>query len=120
MGSDMAEINYTEKEWSGRLLSQKYQPVFRSWLLKEYPAHSVEVNSFFMMKYPVTNLQFYTYIKLSNETRIPESIVNQLPDEHPVWGVSYGGVERYIRVRRQNLLDKFSSSLRESPVHQLS
>lgn len=97
MGSDMAEINYTENEWSNKLINEEYQPVFRSWLLKEYPAHSIKVGAFFMMMYPVTNLQFREYLSLSNETQIPESITKGLPDNHPVWGVSLKGTERYIQ-----------------------
>ncbi|MGH0358445.1 formylglycine-generating enzyme family protein [Sinorhizobium meliloti] len=87
MGSTLREIDETEAEWSHKLISPDYIPVFRSWLLKEYPAHQVSVDAFALMKYPVTNAQYRTFLD-SCSSRAPESVTESLPPDHPVWGVS--------------------------------
>lgn len=101
MGSTVEEIELTLGEWSGRLISRDYHDVFRSWLMKEYPAHLVRIPAFAMSRFPVSNGEFRRFLQRYPDQPAPESIFSGLPDNHPVWGVAVDGAESYIRWRAE-------------------
>jgi len=105
MGSSMAEIERTHAEWSARLLEPGYRPLFRNWLLKEYPPHPVRLAPFAIARHPVRNDQYRAYLAAcacagrGEVPQLPESIAAGLPDDHPVWGVSLAQAQAYIAWR---------------------
>jgi formylglycine-generating enzyme required for sulfatase activity len=87
MGSTLGEVERCVDEWAGRLIDPSYVPVFRSWIMKEFPQHPVDVPAFTARKYPVTNDEFREWLEHTGGPA-PESIVERRPDDHPVWGVT--------------------------------
>jgi formylglycine-generating enzyme required for sulfatase activity len=87
MGSTLDEVERCIGEWAGRLIDPSYEPVFRSWIMKEHPRHSVDVGAVTAWKHPVTNLEFREWIEHTGR-KAPESLAAYLPDDHPVWGVT--------------------------------
>jgi formylglycine-generating enzyme required for sulfatase activity len=98
MGSTMEEVDRCVDEWRHHLIEPSYVPVFRSWIMKEYPQHQVEIQPFVAWRYPVTNGQLRAYIE---ECALlpPESIREELPDDHPAWGVSISMAKGFARWR---------------------
>jgi len=89
IGSKRSEVEGCIREWSDCLLDSDYTPrKFRSWIEKEYPMHEVELASFLLAKYPVTNFQFRLFLEEMPFVRRPESIQIDAPADHPVWGVT--------------------------------
>jgi formylglycine-generating enzyme required for sulfatase activity len=101
MGSTPDEIERCVSEWTSRLLDPAYTPEkFRSWLDKETPAHSVDVRPFEIGKYPVTNGQYRSFLDATGG-RTPESLERNLPEDHPVWGVTVEEAERFAAHLRE-------------------
>lgn len=98
MGSTIDEIDTTVAEWADALIDLAYRPVFRSWLMKEYPSHKVEVGAFRVMRRPVTNGEYRRFLA-ANPGPPPRSVVSEMPDSHPVWGVSQAEALRYAAWR---------------------
>lgn len=96
MGSMLDEVDRTEREWGGRLLDPAYRPVFRSWIMKEYPAHPVRVDGFRMMRFPVSNDDYRAFLDAGMPRPVPESLAAGLPGDHPVWGVRLDDVHAFI------------------------
>lgn len=94
MGSDEVDIDACVEFWRNRLLSERYVDIFRSWIEKEAPKHSVVVSLFQTMRFPVTNGAYRAFLETS-DVLIPESIALGLPDDHPVWGVDRAHAERF-------------------------
>lgn len=86
MGSTLEEVERCVSEWAGRLIDPSYAPLFRSWIMKEYPRHPVDIDAFTARKYPVTNREFRPWTRETGH-EAPESVEQGLPDDHPVWGV---------------------------------
>ncbi|MEO7494855.1 MAG: SUMF1/EgtB/PvdO family nonheme iron enzyme [Massilia sp.] len=104
MGSTMSELDHTERQWRDRLIEPHYRPLFRSWLMKEYPAHPASIAPFRMGRYPVRNDQYREFIEANrgeSAAREPESLRRGLPDDHPVWGVSLSQAQAFIAWRRR-------------------
>jgi len=103
MGSSMGEVDRTEREWRDSLLDPAYRPVFRRWLMKEYPAHPVHVAAFRMARFPVRNDEYRQFLDASGpeapKRPIPESLARRLPDDHPVWGVGLAEAQAFIAWR---------------------
>lgn len=100
MGSSLTEIERTVAEWSGRLLGCADDFLFRSWLMKEYPAHMVSVESFAMMRTPVTNGEYRAFLRASTG-RVPQSLRRGMPHDHPVWGVEHAEARAFARWRSE-------------------
>lgn len=98
IGSTADEVNRCVREWIGALIEPDYPMVFRSWILKEYPAHVVTVHPFYVARYPVTNGEYRAFLAARGSRR-PESVERGLPDEHPVWGVRLDEALGYIAWR---------------------
>lgn len=103
MGSTAAEVARTEREWGEALLEAAYRPQFRSWLMKEVPAHPVQVAPFRLARFPIRNDEYRQFLAASGATGLPwsqpESLARHLPDDHPVWGVSLAEVHAYLAWR---------------------
>lgn len=95
-GSTLSDIDACVDEWTHRLINPEYVPEFRSWIMKEYPQHPVQVSAFEAMVYPVTNGDFKVFIcsNVSNAP-VPESVASSLPDNHPVWGITLQNARDY-------------------------
>lgn len=107
MGSTLDEVDRTEREWADRLRDPVYRPVFRNWLMKEYPAHAVRIAGFRMTRFPVRNDDYRAFLEAAmnaapaGEPRrpTPESLATGLPADHPVWGVRLADAQAYIAWR---------------------
>lgn len=94
MGSTIEEIDACVSYWEPRLLDPSFAPRFRLWLMKEFPKHRVEVPTFRLSVFPVTNSQYREFLGTA-DARACESIVNNEPETHPVWGVSLQDCNSY-------------------------
>lgn len=109
MGSSLAEIDLTEREWRDCLREPAYRPVLRDWLMKEYPAHPVRVAAFRMTRFPVRNDDYRSFLDANRHDRacppVPESLQAGLPGDHPVWGVKLTDAQAFVawRARRDSL-----------------
>lgn len=103
MGSAMDEVDRTEREWRERLLDPAYCPVFRSWLMKEFPAHPVQVAAFRITRFPVRNDEYRQFLDAGatagTHAPVPESLARGLPGNHPVWGVLLTEAQAFIAWR---------------------
>jgi formylglycine-generating enzyme required for sulfatase activity len=96
MGSSMEEVDRCVADWAGRLVDPTYtRDMFRSWIAKEAPAHLVPLAPFRIAKYPVTNRLYRKFIGATGR-RPPDSIRDELPGDHPAWGMSVDDVETFI------------------------
>jgi toxoflavin biosynthesis protein ToxD len=68
--------------------------MFRSWITKEMPQHPVRLDAYLISQFPITNGQYRPFLDTCCAP-MPESLVMGEPDDHPVWGVSYGDARRY-------------------------
>ena len=95
MGSTQEEVDHCVTEWANRLVDSKYtQGKFKTWIQKEFPAHTVNLEPYQLGKYPITNAQYAAFLKINGGEK-PESMVLAEPLEHPVWGVTHAEAERY-------------------------
>jgi toxoflavin biosynthesis protein ToxD len=95
MGSTMAAIEECVAFWSRRLVDVTYTPqMFRSWIMKEYPRHPVEIAEFAISKYPITNQQYGAFVEETG-VRPPASLTAREPENHPVWGVTLEEANAY-------------------------
>ncbi len=96
MGSSQAEVDRCVEFWTSRLVDKKFTAAqFRQWILKEYPCHPVQLNSFSLSRFPITNQQYRDYITATGAAA-PESIQRNKPQNHPVWGVSLDAVQGFL------------------------
>lgn len=72
----------------------------RSWIEKEVPRHTVQLQPYAIGKYPVTNLEYKAFLEDSLEPRIPTNwAFGQFPVErsnHPVYGLSAEDADAYV------------------------
>lgn len=95
MGSSMAAVEAATNRWAPHLLDESFTEAdLRAWLMKEYPSHRVEVASFAMSRFPITNRQFAAFVAATGG-QPPESLVLGEPDDHPVWGIGYDQARRF-------------------------
>lgn len=63
----------------------------RQWIAKETPRHRVRLEPYRIARYPVTNLEYRTFLQLSGEQRLPDNwFLGRYPAEqanHPVSGL---------------------------------
>lgn len=89
MGSSRSEIEDAMAYWGTHLLEPQFTlDQFRSWLMKEYPAHPVRVAAFSMSTYPVTNAQYRRFVAEAGAEPC-ESLSVSGAEHHPVWGVTH-------------------------------
>lgn len=93
MGSTIQEVDRNVECWRSKLLDPSYEASFRDWLIKEVPKHRVSVEAFRMSRFPITNSLYRLFLSGSYGGNVPESICENEPDDHPVWGVSYEDAE---------------------------
>lgn len=98
MGSGLDEVDACVRAWEDRLVDPAYAPLFRDWIMKEYPRHEVAVPAFAASRFPVTNGEYREFVGETGRDR-PESLEAGLPDEHPVWGVSLAEAGTYAQWR---------------------
>jgi formylglycine-generating enzyme required for sulfatase activity len=85
IGSSIREIDAAANEWSGRLLEPDFtRDRLRSWLMKEFPAHEVDIPTFRMSRDPVTQSEYARFVDDTGFS-VPLSGLDE-PDV-PVWGV---------------------------------
>ncbi|MGZ4113067.1 MAG: formylglycine-generating enzyme family protein [Tumebacillaceae bacterium] len=97
IGSTLAEIEKADAEWSKRLLNPDYADKFKSWLMKEYPQHEVELAAFEISDILVTNDMYHAYVDATG-AELPESIWSREfvgAGDHPVWGVTFEQAQNY-------------------------
>lgn len=95
-GSTMEEVNHCVHEWAEQLVDKAFlKESFRQWILKEYPAHTVRLNSFYLNKYLITNEDFRDFVLQTNH-KIPESIALNKPLNHPVWGIDLSDIKSFL------------------------
>ncbi len=81
----------------------RYQDVGveEKWILKEAPRHKVNVNTFSMAKYPVTNLEYREFLLNTQHDELPTSwSLGVFPVEkanHPVYSISLASIDKYIQ-----------------------
>jgi formylglycine-generating enzyme required for sulfatase activity len=91
MGSTVAQVDACVAYWSARLIDPTWDAErFRQWILKEFPQHPVQVDSFALGRYPVTNREYAAFLAGVADAGhpLPESLALGEPPDHPVWGVS--------------------------------
>jgi len=92
IGSTMAEIDLAFEDYE-RL------GVERNWLLKEYPLQTVEIASFSIMKYLITNYDYLVFLKDTRWEDIPLAwkfgIYDMTKSNHPVYGISPESADYY-------------------------
>ena len=70
------------------------------WLKKETPSHSVDLSSFEIAVFPVTNFEYRQFLLDSDYNELPSSWLNGVypieKSNHPVYSVSMTGVKKYI------------------------
>ncbi len=75
--------------------------VKRSWIEKETPRHNVEVNSFNIGLYPVTNLEYKLFLQEHAGAEIPSSwnfgVMPLAQANHPVHSISPDTADQYVR-----------------------
>ncbi|MBD2784939.1 SUMF1/EgtB/PvdO family nonheme iron enzyme [Xenorhabdus sp. DI] len=73
----------------------------REWIVKEVPRHQVHLNPYRIGKYPVTNLEYMTFLKDSGENRLPDTwFLGRYPFEianHPVDGITAEDADCYTK-----------------------
>ncbi len=83
------------EQWKKRLINPCYhENQFRDWIEKEFPAHSVNCEAFFLQQALVSNADVHNFISHTGAA-IPESITVGGPDHHPVWGVTLAWAEAF-------------------------
>ena len=88
-GSSFSEIAEVYSFWLGRLISGAYKPeALRSWLEKEFPVHSRDIRRFAILKYPITNKQFYSFASEGNDSGIFLDCYLESKSDHPAIEVS--------------------------------
>ena len=87
MGSSLEQIERCFEFWRFSLVDPAYEGQFRSWLLKEVPQHERKIEPFWMLRHPVTNAEYSTFVS-ERSYAIPESLKLKKPATHPVWGVT--------------------------------
>jgi formylglycine-generating enzyme required for sulfatase activity len=63
--------------------------------MKEFPAFPIEVCSFRIARYPVTNRDYAEFVRATAEREPPSLAGGVSRSEHPVWGVTYSEAESY-------------------------
>ena len=101
-GSDLPEIEECVEYWGDKLVEESFtKDVFRQWIMKEYPPFRVDINAFYLSKYPVTNSQYAKFVNATG-SRAPESLVLDKPWNHPVWGINLEDIDRFLKWLNKN------------------
>ncbi|MBO0880445.1 MAG: SUMF1/EgtB/PvdO family nonheme iron enzyme, partial [Mycobacterium sp.] len=83
----------------------------RDWLLRECPRHEVRVQTFRMMRYPVTNYEYQRFLADTDYSSPPTSWqFGRYPNEranHPVWSISPVAASMYASWLSQRLARQF-------------
>ncbi|MDI3423828.1 formylglycine-generating enzyme family protein [Streptomyces luteolus] len=92
LGLPEARVADIVAEWSG-------VGVIREWIAKETPVHEVELASFRIARYPVTNAEYRTFLLADPAVPPPSSwqfgAYPAAMANHPVWTVSPRDADRY-------------------------
>lgn len=95
IGSDTEEIEECVRQWKSKLISPDYdENGFRAWVMKEFPAHQIQMKSFELSQTLVTNQQAEFFIEETGLSK-PESLSQCYPGDHPVWGGSLEWATRF-------------------------
>ncbi|GAA1137386.1 hypothetical protein GCM10009606_16690 [Nocardioides aquiterrae] len=95
MGTPESEVDSVVESW-------RHVGVERAWIAKETPAHVVEVGTFWLGTYPVTNYQYACFLDEAGHAGARPStwLLGAYPwdrSNHPVAGVSLPDAEAYCR-----------------------
>lgn len=92
IGIDESEIDAVVQEYA-------HVGVIRDWILKETPRHQVSIAGFNIAKYPVTNIEYLSFLMECPYAEIPSSwTYNAFPlhyANHPVYSVSANAADEY-------------------------
>ncbi|NJO99086.1 MAG: SUMF1/EgtB/PvdO family nonheme iron enzyme [Pleurocapsa sp. CRU_1_2] len=95
MGSTDVEIERTVQFWKNKLVDSKFtEEKFRSWIQKEYPVFTIDISPFQLSKYPITN-GIYRIFCLKAAYPLSPSLVQEFPEDHPVWGVTPEDIKNF-------------------------
>ena len=94
MGSSLEQVEKCFEFWRFSLVDPSYEGRFRSWLLKEVPQHERKIESFWILRRPVTNAEYCAFLRDFTQP-IPESLQLRKPGNHPVWGVTVAEAMAY-------------------------
>jgi formylglycine-generating enzyme required for sulfatase activity len=94
MGSSLAEVERCVAAWTDRLIDPLWRPRYRNWILKEFPAHPVQIAPFIAQVFPVRNADWRAFWTETGG-HLPESATSGAPVDHPVWGVARHEAEAY-------------------------
>jgi formylglycine-generating enzyme required for sulfatase activity len=92
IGLEADRVEHVLREW-------RHTGVKESYLMKECPAHEVDIGSFRIMRYPVTNLEYRRFLEDTRARWLPTSwhfgcYPHQLSN-HPVWTVPAQAADAY-------------------------
>lgn len=106
IGSSQDDIDNATNYWKNKLVRSDINIIkFKTWLQKEFPKHMINIKTFKMMYFPITNSQYNFYIReLITNSPIPESIRLKERSIHPVWGITLNEANLYA-----NTLKKYFS-----------
>lgn len=95
MGSTDVEIERCVQFWKNKLVDSKFtEEKFRSWIQKEYPVFTIDISHFQLSKYPITN-GIYRIFCLKAAYPLAPSLVQEFPEDHPVWGVTPEDIKNF-------------------------
>jgi formylglycine-generating enzyme required for sulfatase activity len=100
MGSTAAEQARAVREWSNKLLRPTYAKYFGRWISKEGPAHYVDIEPYCIARFPVTIRLFRRFLRDTRRDP-PESILRDLPADHPVWPVDAASIQAFLAWARE-------------------
>jgi toxoflavin biosynthesis protein ToxD len=92
IGLEEDQVDRVIEEWG-------HAGVERDWVVKECPAHDVEIGAFRIMRYPVTNLEYRRFLEDTRARWLPNSWnFGCYPDQlgnHPVWTMPPQAADAY-------------------------
>nr|WP_042186611.1 SUMF1/EgtB/PvdO family nonheme iron enzyme [Kibdelosporangium sp. MJ126-NF4]CEL17405.1 Serine/threonine kinase [Kibdelosporangium sp. MJ126-NF4]CTQ91367.1 Serine/threonine kinase [Kibdelosporangium sp. MJ126-NF4] len=92
IGLPVSAVDAVVREW-------EQQGVQRDWIVKECPRHTVEIRPFRMMRHPVTNYEYFRFMRDTERWPTPTSWqFGAYPHEranHPVWTVTERDADSY-------------------------
>lgn len=94
LGTEEADIDNVVSQW-------QHAGVIREWISKECPRHELQLNSFAIGKFPVTNQEFYRFLQDTGAEWLPSSwTLGQYPvllSNHPVWTIPPEAADAYVQ-----------------------
>lgn len=95
IGTTAEGVHQCVEAWKGRLINPCYsETAFREWIEKEFPAYTVTTPEFDLRQTLVTNQEAREFLR-DRSLDIPESILLNEGDIHPVWGVSLSWAQEF-------------------------